>query len=305
MAPEVTIVMPAYNAESTVHAAIESCLSQTMDDWELIVVDDASTDATAEIVSSVEDDRILLLRQTQNRGPGYCRNVALEMTAGRWITVLDADDLYHESRLGTLKEFGEREGGRGVYIDTIAKWPSFDAPPDPMLRATHTEDADGIKRWSLLDWLGHSRAGTPFYETRYLSAGNIRYPVTYRAEDTAFVVRLCRHWRLPIVQLPQSLYVYRREPRTWRGLSAATELGHLEGHRTWLELEREIDPSTERDLHRAIRALRRRAYNRGMYLRTRRTALEDGPAALLRLFAEHPGAIPATVGGIVKRLRGE
>ena len=69
-------------------------------------------------------------------------------------------------------------------------------------------------------------------------------------------------------------------------------------------LQREIDPSTERDLHRAVRALRRRAYNRGMYLRTRRTALEDGPVALLRLFAEHPGAIPAAVGGIVKRLRG-
>ena len=96
----VSIIIPAYNSEKTVRETLESCIEQTYDNIELIVVNDGSSDMTERIVSSFVDKRIRY-RSTANRGVSHARNVGLEMSRGEFIQFLDADDLIYPSKLET------------------------------------------------------------------------------------------------------------------------------------------------------------------------------------------------------------
>jgi len=88
--PEVSIIMPTYNRADTIGRAIESVRRQTFDDWELIIVDDGSTDGTTSLFSGV-DPRIKLIRQ-ENNGCYVARNEGLRQSRGRFIAFLDSDD---------------------------------------------------------------------------------------------------------------------------------------------------------------------------------------------------------------------
>lgn len=106
MRPTVSVITPAYNVAPYIGRCIESVLAQTLTDWEMLIVDDASTDETVTIVERyLEDPRIKLLRNEQNMGAGYTRNRALENAQGEWIAVLDADDWYAPQRLERLVTF--------------------------------------------------------------------------------------------------------------------------------------------------------------------------------------------------------
>jgi succinoglycan biosynthesis protein ExoO len=101
--PLISVLTTAYNAAPYIGQCIESVQAQTLDDWEMIIVDDASTDATVQVVQRYRDDpRIRLVRNTQNLGPAAGRNRALEAAQGEWIAVLDADDWYEPTRLEQL-----------------------------------------------------------------------------------------------------------------------------------------------------------------------------------------------------------
>lgn len=100
--PLVSIITPAFNAEATVAQTIESVIAQTYTNWELLVVDDASSDATAEIVAdyTTRDRRIRLIRLEKNTGtPGRAKNAALPMATGEYLAFLDADDLWLPEKL--------------------------------------------------------------------------------------------------------------------------------------------------------------------------------------------------------------
>ncbi len=99
--PKVSVVMPAYNAASFIGDAVESVLAQTYADWELIVVDDGSTDATHDTMHRYTDPRIVYLGQ-DNKGAAAARNAALEVASGEYVAFLDADDLYLPNALGDL-----------------------------------------------------------------------------------------------------------------------------------------------------------------------------------------------------------
>jgi glycosyltransferase involved in cell wall biosynthesis len=93
-APSFSVLMPAYNAARTISSAISSVLSQTRGDFELIVVDDGSTDATtARVQQYLCDNRVKLISQ-ENRGQASARNVALAAANGRYVSLLDSDDLW-------------------------------------------------------------------------------------------------------------------------------------------------------------------------------------------------------------------
>ncbi len=98
---KVSIITPLYNAESFIAETIRSVLSQTMDEWEMIVVDDCSTDRSAEVVREVAagDRRIRLVRLEHNVGPAVARNRAIELAKGRYIAFLDGDDMWSERKL--------------------------------------------------------------------------------------------------------------------------------------------------------------------------------------------------------------
>src|SRR5678816_162983 len=94
--PEITVTMPAYNRADLIARAIESVQSQTMSSWELVIVDDGSTDATLEIARGYakRDRRIKIFQNEHNLGIGKTRNHALMRSTGRFITPLDSDDWY-------------------------------------------------------------------------------------------------------------------------------------------------------------------------------------------------------------------
>ena len=95
--PLVTIVMPAYNVEDYISASIESVLQQTFSNFELIIIDDGSTDNTNTIISNylLIDNRIILITQ-KNAGVSFTRNRGLAMAKGDYISFLDADDIYDQ-----------------------------------------------------------------------------------------------------------------------------------------------------------------------------------------------------------------
>jgi len=88
-----------FNRRRTIAAAIASVQAQTCDDFELIVVDDASTDDTRQVVASVLDPRIRLLAHKHNRGAAAARNTGIEAAGGRYIAFLDSDDSWHPDKL--------------------------------------------------------------------------------------------------------------------------------------------------------------------------------------------------------------
>src|SRR5450755_2097977 len=91
--PEFSVVVPADNAAGTISSAVRSVLAQTQPDLEVIVVDDGSTDATAEIVAGIEDSRVRVISQ-DNRGLPAARNAGVAAARGTYIALLDSDDLY-------------------------------------------------------------------------------------------------------------------------------------------------------------------------------------------------------------------
>lgn len=98
--PSVSVITPAFNAAATIGATIESVLSQTLNDWEMIVVNDGSTDDTGHIAEShaKSDSRIRVIHQ-ENSGLSCARNAALSIAKGRYIAILDSDDLWLPRKL--------------------------------------------------------------------------------------------------------------------------------------------------------------------------------------------------------------
>lgn len=100
--PKVTVLMPVYNAESTVCQAIDSILEQTFTDFQFLIIDDGSTDKTVERVGSYHDDRIRLIVHEENRGIAATLNHGLELIDTPYVARMDADDIAHERRLEIL-----------------------------------------------------------------------------------------------------------------------------------------------------------------------------------------------------------
>ncbi|MDR2921373.1 MAG: glycosyltransferase [Tannerella sp.] len=105
MKPAISIVMPAYNAGNYISESIESILSQIFDDFELIIIDDGSTDNSVEIVNSYHDSRIVLLENPHDFILSL--NTGIEISKGKYIARMDADDIMMPNRLQLQYEFME------------------------------------------------------------------------------------------------------------------------------------------------------------------------------------------------------
>ena len=118
----VSVIMPAYNGEQYIRQAIESMLAQTCSNWELIIVDDGSTDNTAQIISSIKDQRIIYVYQ-ENRGQAAALNRGLDLSTGEYVTTLDVDDWFTQesldSRAKFLETYPEYDAvyGEGIFCD--------------------------------------------------------------------------------------------------------------------------------------------------------------------------------------------
>ena len=106
----VSIIMPSYNTALYIEKTIQSVLDQTYPNWELIIVDDCSTDNTDEVLEKIKDTRIHYLKNEKNSGASVSRNKALRESKGQWIAFLDSDDLWMPNKLEKQIRFMEENG---------------------------------------------------------------------------------------------------------------------------------------------------------------------------------------------------
>lgn len=113
----ISILMAAYNAEKTIEEAIRSVMDQSYPHWELIVIDDCSTDRTGEIIAAfaAADPRIRSFRNETNRGVSRTRERGLDVADGAWIAVLDSDDLWAPKKLEKQLALAERSAGELLF----------------------------------------------------------------------------------------------------------------------------------------------------------------------------------------------
>jgi len=154
----VSVVVPTYCAEQTLLRAVHSVLTQSLRDLELIIVDDASSDGSWELICELlpRDERIRAIRHKSNHGKPVAMNRAIGLARGRWLAVLDADDWYHPDRLAILVETGERFG-----VDMVADNQFlYDAPAG---RVVSTAWPENSAMWPL--GLDDYLTGSNAYET--------------------------------------------------------------------------------------------------------------------------------------------
>lgn len=94
-----SIILPCYNAKKYIEESVNSVIRQTYQNWELIIVDDCSTDSTLEVINSFTDSRISILRNLTNQGVAMSRNKGIKKAKGNFISFLDADDIWLEHKL--------------------------------------------------------------------------------------------------------------------------------------------------------------------------------------------------------------
>lgn len=117
--PEISIITPVYNASKFLNETIQSVLDQSFKDWEWVLTDDHSTDNSVEIIRSIKDPRILLIESKLNGGAGYARNLSLEKASGRYITFLDADDVWENQFLEEMLSFMKKQNAELVYSSYV------------------------------------------------------------------------------------------------------------------------------------------------------------------------------------------
>ncbi len=201
--PLVSVVMAAHNAEAFIGQALASMLGQTLRDLEVIVVDDASTDATAELVRGFDDARVVLVSLPANRGAAAARNVALTRTRGAYVAIMDADDVSRPDRLALQVEFLERHPG----VDVVgAQIRVIDTYGRVVARRVYPQGSAAIMR-AMPRWnpMAHS---TVMARSPALSAAGGYDEQAMAAHDYALWSKLARSGAV-FANLPDALVDYR------------------------------------------------------------------------------------------------
>ena len=192
--PHFSIVMPVFNREREIQRAIESCLAQTFMDFEIVVVDDGSTDHTADAVAQYADPRVCLVRHDRNRGVCPARNTAVRASRGSWRIYLDSD---HEMLPGCLARAVEFTGS-AADVDRFGFLYRFDdgrITPSPL----PAEFTIGYREW--LEWIDTAEWTDALWFTRRACFDRCMLPESYALEFSYFLdfARLYRSRIVPEV----------------------------------------------------------------------------------------------------------
>lgn len=141
----VSIIMPAYNSEDFIIETIQSVIKQTYENWELLIIDDCSTDRTQEIIKDFaeSDKRVKYHRLTENSGAATARNTAIDLAQGKYLAFLDSDDLWYPQKLDKQINFMEANG----YDFTCTNYTKIDENSsflDKTITAHKKLDYDGL-----------------------------------------------------------------------------------------------------------------------------------------------------------------
>lgn len=200
--PRVSVLMPVYNAAPFVEQAVRSILQQTFTDLELIVVDDGSTDGSAQIVAAIADPRLRLVRQPTNAGIVAALNTALEHARGEYLARMDADDISEPQRIERQVAFLDQ------HPDVLVLGSAYRRMEDD--RVVHMPLTHEEIRLALLT---HNPIAHPtvMMRARLPQGGPLRYPAdTAPAEDQALWSTLVQVGRM--ANLPEPLIRYRTHP---------------------------------------------------------------------------------------------
>ena len=259
MSPLVSIIIPVFNGERLVEAAIRSGLAQTERRIEIIVVDDGSTDGTAAVIHrlAAADGRVRPICLPVNRGPAVARNAGLDRAAGAWVATLDADDLYLPERLATLLGLAARHGADMV-SDNLLVQPAA-APPYPLIPPGVL---DGPRPLGMVEFvLGNSgetrqRASSygflqPMIRHAFLLRHGIRYDIRNRFGEDYLLYMHCLQAGACWWVTPEPFYVYTQNPHSLTQRQTASDLRRIEAFDDQLL----ADPATaaDRPLAQAIR----------------------------------------------------
>lgn len=212
--PIVSVIIPAYNAADTLERAIQSVLRQTMPSFEIVVVDDASTDMTLQIAHRIatEHPRVRVLHNPSNVGPAASRNHAIDHTSGAWIALLDADDMWLPQR---LEELVRRGDDWDVISDDLFVIHSTDLeehkPPEWRFLSFVGLDVSAERQLKVSEFVHYDLAFLqPLIRRKFIDNNRIRYDENQRVAEDFYLYFKClangARWHL----IPDAYYIYIR-----------------------------------------------------------------------------------------------
>ena len=218
----VSVIIPAYNAERYIKTAVKSVLCQTYQNLEVIVVDDASSDGTTEVVRTIPDSRVKLIRHDRNKGPGAARNTGIAACSpgSKWLALLDADDEWLPQRLEFLLSQVQENDQRFFVADEKLGAMDTDEGLIPwaelkMLKGLFRYRDSDVRDVGLVAYLrGGAPVLQPIVPLQHIRRYGVRYNETARmGEDFEFYVRLFQTG-LTLRACRQALYLYRVNPES-------------------------------------------------------------------------------------------
>ncbi len=218
--PAVSVIVPVYNAENYIEECLQSLLDQTFQDFEALVIDDASTDRSVEIVESIApkfDGRLILVKREKNSGGMVAipRNIGLGLARGDYIAFLDNDDLLMPTALDELYKITEDTqadvlNASKFFVlqgDAPRKIASFEKRP-PVDRPTLLDDNLVQRVDDFIRFHFHFNVWTKFYRRRFLVENDIRFP-ELPASDDMFFSFYCLMRAKRYVRIPNPFYIWR------------------------------------------------------------------------------------------------
>lgn len=200
--PKVSVILPVYNSSRYLRLAINSILSQNLDDFELILVDDASTDSSWEIARSFTDTRLRCFRNSTNSGIAKTLNYALTHARGKYIGRMDADDISLPERLARQTQFLDTHPEVGLLGSGIRRMNDMGRVTARMWRYPK---GNALLQWSLFHRCPFAHPTTMIRFSLIDKIGG--YPIQ-SAEDYALWEQLS--WRTELANLPEALLLLRK-----------------------------------------------------------------------------------------------
>jgi glycosyltransferase involved in cell wall biosynthesis len=188
--PRVSVILPAFNRARLIRGAIESVLAQDFKDFELLVVDDGSTDATGDVARSFRDERIRVISLPKNGGSNAARNEGIRDAEAPLIAFLDSDDLYFPSKLSFVVRTFEARPELDVLVDSFVKLTSPNARrPQLELRNPVTSSTEDFARKLFRHELWKATPAITVKRDAAIRAGMFAEELKQR-QDLDFLIRL-------------------------------------------------------------------------------------------------------------------
>lgn len=218
----VSIIMPSWNTANYIMESIDSVINQTYKNWELIIVDDASTDNTIQLLQGLTDPRIKVLVNDKNQGAAISRNRALGEANGQWIAFLDSDDLWLPNKLKKQLEFMESNN----YVFSYHDYEKIDEASKPL--GIYVSGPDVVTKRKMYNY-GYPGCLTFMYDASAI--GLIQIADIKKNNDYAVLLKLCK--KANCYRLPENLASYRIRTKSishdklWKKLKSHYDLFHI------------------------------------------------------------------------------